>query len=304
MVYTITLNPAIDFVINTDKLIMGAINRSYSDEIFCGGKGINVSLVLNELKTETKALGFVAGFTGDMIEKTLSEKGVPTDFVHLESGYSRINVKIRSDEETDVNTNGPSVSDYDLHLLNKKLECITENDILVLSGSTPPKTDDNVYAKMLSKVKKTGAMTVVDSTGKLLLNTLEHEPFLIKPNVSELSETFNTKITTLHDIEKYAIKLQSLGAKNVLVSLGEKGSVLFTDKKQVIMQSAPKGDVKNTVGAGDSMVAGFIAGYLKSGDYKTALKLATACGSATAFSYGLCTQNEIMHMLGMIENNQ
>ena len=303
MVYTITLNPAIDFVINTDKLITGAINRSYSDEIFCGGKGINVSLVLNALKVETKALGFVAGFTGDMIEKVMTEKGVQTDFVHLENGYSRINVKIRCDEETDINTNGPCASDYDLHLLHKKLEDINENDVVVLSGSTPPKTDDNVYAKMLAKIKKTGALTVVDSTGKQLLNTLEHEPFLIKPNVSELSETFSTKISTLHDIEKYAIKLQSLGAKNVLVSLGDKGSVLFTDKKQVIMQSSPKGEVKNTAGAGDSMVAGFIAGYLKSSDYKTALKLGTACGSATAFSKGLCTQNEIMQMLSMIENS-
>lgn len=301
MIYTITLNPAIDFLINTDKLITGTINRCESGHFYCGGKGINVSIVLKELGIKSIASGFIAGFTGKEIEKSLNEKGIETDFVTLENGYSRINVKIRSDEETDLNTDGPKISDFDIHLLHKKLENITDDDVLVLSGSAPQNVDDSVYAKMLSKISKTKALTVVDSTGKKLLSTLEYRPFLIKPNVSELSETFNTKISTLHDIEKYAIKLHSLGARNVLVSMGDKGSVLFTETKQVIMQSAPKGNVVNTVGAGDSMVAGFIAGYQKSGDYKTALKLATACGSATAFSEGLCTQNEILQMLRLIE---
>lgn len=302
MVYTVTLNPAIDYVINMDKLILGTINRCDSDHFYCGGKGINVSTVLKELDVNTIAGGFLAGFTGVQIEKALNEKGINTDFVTLEKGYSRINVKLRSDEETDINTNGPEISDFDMHLLHKKLECITKDDVLVLSGSAPQNVDDNVYAKMLAKIEKTGAMTVVDATGKKLLNTLEYKPFLIKPNVSELAQTFNTKITTLHDIEKYSIKLQSLGAKNVLVSMGDKGSVLFTQNKQVIMQSAPTGTAVNTVGAGDSMVAGFIAGYLKTGDYKASLKLATACGSATAFREGLCTQNEIAKMLELIES--
>ena len=302
MIYTIPLNPAIDYVINTDKLIVGAINRCENGRFYCGGKGINVSLVLKELGTKSIASGFIAGFTGDEIEKSLCDKGIETDFVRLEKGCSRINVKIRSDEETDLNTIGPNISDFDIHLLHKKLENITDDDVLVLSGSAPQNIDDSVYAKMLAKISKTNALTIVDSTGKKLLSTLEYRPFLIKPNVSELCETFNTKITTLHDIEKYAIKLQSLGAQNVLVSMGDKGSVLFTETKQVIMQSAPRGNVVNTVGAGDSMVAGFIAGYLKYGDYKASLKLATACGSATAFSEGLCTKNEIMQTLTLIED--
>ena len=301
MIYTVTLNPAIDFVINMDNPILGTINRSESETLYCGGKGINVSTVLKELDIESIATGFLAGFTGKEIENSLKEKGINSDFVHLENGYTRINVKIRSDEETDINTSGPNISDYDIHMLLKKLDNITNEDVLILSGSAPKNADDSIYAKMLSKVSKASAMTIVDTTGKKLLNTLEYSPFLIKPNVAELSDTFNAKITTLHDIEKYAIKLQNLGAKNVLVSMGDKGSVLFTEDKQVILQSAPQGEAVNTVGAGDSMVAGFVAGYLKSNDYKFALKLATACGSATAFSQGLCKQNEISHMLELIK---
>lgn len=302
MIYTVTLNPAIDFVINIDNPILGAINRSESENIYCGGKGINVSLMLKELGINSVATGFLAGFTGKEIEKSLNESGITTDFVHLENGFSRINVKIRGDEETDINTNGPQASDFDMHLFYKKLENITKNDILVLSGSAPKDADDQIYAKILSKVSKSGATAIVDCTGKKLLNTLQYKPFLIKPNVSELAQTFNTKITTLHDIEKYSIKLMSLGAKNVLVSMGDKGSVLFTHSQQVIVQSAPKGVVKNTAGAGDSMVAGFIAGYLKSQDYKYALKLATACGSATAFSEGLGTEKEIKKIYQLIES--
>ncbi|MBQ2971470.1 MAG: 1-phosphofructokinase [Ruminococcus sp.] len=302
MIYTVTLNPAIDFVINMDNPLLGTINRSESEALYCGGKGINVSTVLKELGIESVATGFLAGFTGKEIEDTLKAKDIQTDFVHLESGFSRINVKIRSDEETDINTKGPNISDYDIHLLIKKLDEIKGDDVLVLSGSAPQNADDTIYAKILSKVAKSGAMTVVDTTKKKLLNTLEYKPFLVKPNINELMETFNAKINTLHDVEKYAIKLQNLGAKNVLVSMGDKGSVLFSEDKQVIIQSAPNGEAINTVGAGDSMVAGFIAGYLKSKDYKYALKLATACGSATAFSEGLGKQNEIHRMLDLIES--
>lgn len=301
MIYTVTLNPAIDFVINMDNPILGTINRSESETLYCGGKGINVSTVLKELGNESIATGFLAGFTGKEIEQSLKEKGINADFVHLESGFTRINVKIRSDEETDINTQGPKISDYDMHMLMKKFDNLKSDDVLILSGSAPKNADDNIYAKIMSKVSKLGVMTIVDTTGKKLLNTLEYSPFLIKPNVAELSDTFNTKITTLRDIEKYAIKLQNLGAENVLVSMGDKGSVLFTKDKQVILQSAPQGVAINTVGAGDSMVAGFVAGYLKTKDYKFALKLATACGSATAFSEGLCKQNEISHMIEMIQ---
>ncbi len=302
MIYTVTLNPAIDFVINIDNLIQGTINRSESENIFCGGKGINVSLMLKELGHDSIATGFLSGFTGEQIEKELKSSGITTDFVHLENGFSRINVKLRGDEETDINTNGPDVSDFDMHLFFKKLENIKQNDILVLSGSAPQNADDKIYAKILSKVSKTDVTTVVDCTGKKLLNTLQYEPFLIKPNVSELAQTFNAKIATLHDIEKYAIKLKNLGAQNVLVSMGDKGSVLFTQSNQVIVQSAPKGNVKNTAGAGDSMVAGFISGYMKTQDYKYALKLATACGSATAFSQSLGKENEIRKIYELIES--
>ena len=301
MIYTVTLNPAIDFVINMDNPILGTINRSDSETLYCGGKGINVSTVLKELGIDSVATGFLGGFTGKEIEKSLCEKGINYDFVHLENGITRINVKIRSDEETDINTSGPKISDYDIHMLLKKFEDLNENDVLIMSGSAPKNSDDQIYAKILSKVAKQNVMTIVDTTGKKLLNTLEYSPFLIKPNIAELCDTFNTKITTLHDIEKYAIKLKNLGAKNVLVSMAGKGSVLFTKDKQVILQSAPQGTAINTVGAGDSMVAGFVAGYLKTKDYKFALKLATACGSATAFSEGLCKQNEISHMLEIIQ---
>ncbi len=302
MIYTVTLNPAIDFIINMDKPILGTINRSKSESIYCGGKGINVSTVLKELGLDSICTGFLAGFTGKEIEENLKSNDIKTDFVHIENGFSRINIKIRSDEETDINTTGPQVSDYDMHLLYKKLENITSQDVVVLCGSAQKNAQDDVYAKILSKIAKTGAKTIVDTTGKKLLNALEYKPFLVKPNINELIETFDTKISSLHDIEKHAIKLQTLGAQNVLVSMGEKGSVLFTQNKQVIMQGAPKGTAVNTVGAGDSMVAGFIAGYLKSEDYKAALKLATACGSATAFSQGLCKQNEITQMLELIES--
>lgn len=303
MIYTVTLNPAIDFVINMDKLIIGAINRSENENIYCGGKGINVSTVLSELNVKSIATGFLAGFTGQKIEQSLNDNGIETDFVHLEKGFSRINVKLRSDDETDINTTGPEITDFDMHLLLKKLELLSSEDTIVLSGSVPKKVDDNVYAKILSKVAKSGATAVVDCTGKQLLNTLEYKPFLIKPNINELIETFDTKISTLHDVEKYAIKLQNLGAKNVLVSMGDKGSVLFSEEKQVIFQSAPSITAVNTVGAGDSMVAGFIVGYQKTGDYKYALKLGTACGCATASIEGLCKRDDIVRALEMIESN-
>lgn len=302
MIYTVTLNPAIDYVINIDNPIMGAINRCENENIYCGGKGINVSLVLKELGINSIATGFLAGFTGLEIEKSLRESGINTDFVHLEKGFSRINIKLRGDEETDFNANGPEVSDFDMHLFYKKLDNINKEDILILSGSAPKNADDQIYSKILSKTAKSQALTIVDCTGKKLLNTLQYKPFLIKPNVSELAQTFDAKITTLHDIEKYAIKLMTLGAKNVLVSMGDKGSVLFTESKQVIVQSAPKGTPKNTAGAGDSMVAGFIAGYMRTKDYKHALKLATACGSATAFSQTLCTEKEIKKIYESIES--
>lgn len=304
MVYTVTFNPCIDFVVKTDKLITGAINRSTEEFIQYGGKGINVSSILHELDTDTVATGFVAGFTGEQIENNLKANGIDTDFVHLPDGFSRINIKIRSDDETDINTNGPDVSEYDLHMLIKKLEKVRSGDVVVISGSAPKNMDDTVYSKLLSKINKNSVMTVVDTTGKRLLNTLDHNPFLIKPNLVELMELFDAKIDSLHEVERYAIKLQNMGARNVLVSMSEYGSVLFTESKEVLMQGAIKGKLINSVGAGDSMIAGFIAGYLKKKDFDYALKLATAAGSATAFSIGLADRKKINEMMDIISSDR
>lgn len=302
MIYTVTFNPAIDFVISTDKFQTGAINRSKSDHIYYGGKGINVSKILNELGITSTALGFIAGFTGEQIEKGLKSEGILTDFVHLKEGYSRINIKIRSDDETDINTQGPEISEYDLHLLYKKLEKLNDNDILIISGSVPASMNDDIYEKLLSKIKNKSITTVIDATGEKLKKTLKYKPFLIKPNLDELKDIFSTDITTDQEIQKYAKKLQDMGARNVLVSMSKDGSILLTEDNRVIKQAAAQGDTVNTVGSGDSMVAGFIAGFIHKADYNYALSLANAAGSATAFSYGLAKKKEIFNLLNKTES--
>ncbi len=296
MVYTVTFNPAIDYVVHTDELVVGMTNRSKSEEMYVGGKGINVSMVLAELGIRSKALGFVAGFTGRAIEDGAKEKGVETDFVHLESGCSRINVKIKSGEETELNGQGPKIPDKAIEKLLGKLDKLEDGDVLVLAGSIPGTLPSDIYEKILARLSERKIKTVVDATKDLLLNVLKYKPFLIKPNNHELGEMFGVKMKTEDEIISYAKKLREMGAVNVLVSMAGDGAILVDEDGKVHKCGVCKGTVKNSVGAGDSMVAGFIAGSTK-GDYGYALKLGTATGGATAFSDELAKKEEIYELL-------
>ena len=296
MVYTVTFNPAIDYVIRTDELVVGMTNRSKSEEMYVGGKGINVSMVLAELGIKSKALGFVAGFTGRAIEDGAKEKGVETDFVHLESGCSRINVKIKSGEETELNCQGPSISDKAIEELFGKLDKLENGDVLVLAGSIPGTLPSDIYEKILARLSGRKIKTVVDATKDLLLNVLKYKPFLIKPNNHELGEMFGVELKTDEEIISYAKKLREMGAVNVLISMAGDGAILVDEYGNVHKCGVCRGTVRNSVGAGDSMVAGFIAGSEK-GDYEYALKLGTATGGATAFSDELAKKDEIYELL-------
>ncbi len=292
MTYTITFNPAIDYTIHTPKIEIGAVNRSTSENISFGGKGVNVSTILNELGVKSIALGFIAGFTGEAIEKGLREKGIETDFVHLEKGLSRINIKIKSDGETDLNGQGPDIGSKALENLFEKLDKLSDGDTLVLAGSIPNSLYSDIYEKILERLQDRKIQTVVDATKSLLLNTLKYKPFLIKPNDIELGEIFGGIPKNIEEIIKHAKKLQEMGARNVLVSMAEKGALLLDEKGETHSCGVCRGTVKNSVGAGDSMVAGFLAG-LDRGDYEYALKLGTAAGGATAFSEGLAEKKLI-----------
>lgn len=296
MIYTVTLNPAVDYVIHTDKINIGSVNRSAREDIFFGGKGINVSLVLAELGITSKALGFVAGFTGQAIENFISQNGIETDFVHLDSGNSRINVKIKSERETEINGQGPDIPNNKTDELFRKLDALKDGDTLVLAGSIPPSLPSDIYEKILAYLDRKKIRTVVDASKELLLNSLKYKPFLIKPNNFELGEIFGVSADSEENIIKYAKKLKEMGARNVLVSRAEKGSILLDENGNTHVCGVCRGTVKNSVGAGDSMVAGFIAGC-ESDDYEYALKLGTACGSATAFSEGLAKREYISKLL-------
>ena len=296
MIYTVTFNPAIDYVVHTKEMIFGATNRSLKEEIYFGGKGINVSIVLKELGIASKTLGFTAGFTGEAIEKGLADMGIDTDFVHLKKGNSRINIKIKADEETELNGQGPDIDDDAVAMLFKKLDTLSCGDILILAGSIPSSLPSDIYEKILQKISHKKVRTVVDATNDLLLNVLKYKPFLIKPNNHELSEMFGVDLKTDEEIEKYARKLQDMGAVNVLVSMAGDGSMLIDENGITHRLGVCKGTVKNSVGAGDSMVAGFIAG-IQNGNYEYALKLGTAAGGATAFSDGLAKKEKISELL-------
>lgn len=296
MVYTVTFNPAVDYIVHTKELIPGATNRSDSEEIYFGGKGINVSIVLSELGVKSKALGFAAGFTGEAIEKGVAEKGIDAEFVHLSEGFSRINVKIKSGEETELNGQGPKITDEAIAELFAKLDEIQDGDTLVLAGSIPSSLPADIYERILERLSGKKIRAVVDATKALLLNVLKYRPFLIKPNNFELGEIFGTEMKSTEDIVKYAGKLKEMGARNVLVSMAGDGAVLLDENGQTHVCGVCRGRVKNSVGAGDSMVAGFIAGCEK-GDYEYALKLGTASGGATAFSEGLAEKEKIFELL-------
>lgn len=296
MIYTVTFNPAVDYVMHTDKMKTGCVNRSESEEIYFGGKGINVSVILSELGIKSKALGFTAGFTGRAIEDGVRKKGVETDFIHLENGFSRINVKIKSGEETELNGQGPAVSEKAVSGLFEKLDKLEDGDMLVLAGSVPNTLPSDIYEKILARLSGKKIKTVVDAAKDLLLNVLKYRPFLIKPNNFELGEIFGVNLKSRDEIVEYAGRLKEMGAVNVLVSMAGEGAVLIDEFGNIHSCGACSGTVKNSVGAGDSMVAGFIAG-LENGDYEYALKLGTAAGGATAFSDGLAEKEDIYRLL-------
>lgn len=296
MIYTVTFNPAIDYVVRTPELKTGQVNRSEGEQMFFGGKGINVSIVLGELGVRSAALGFVAGFTGEAIENGLAKMGINTDFVRLKNGNSRINVKIKSYEETEINGQGPDISGDELAQLYAKLDKLEDGDTLILAGSIPSSLPSDIYEKILQRLSGRDIRTVVDATKELLLNTLKYRPFLIKPNNFELGELFGVTLESDDDIMHYAKKLQEMGARNILVSMAENGAVLLDESGNFHRCGVCKGTVVNSVGAGDSMLAGFIAGKEK-GDDDYALRLGTAAGGATTFSEGLATGEEIMRLI-------
>lgn len=300
MIYTVTFNPALDYVVFLDQLKLGDINRATRESIFYGGKGINVSTILNTLGMETTALGFVAGFTGKAIEEGLAAQGMHTDFIHLPEGNSRINVKVKHGDETEINGQGPVITQEAIDALFEKLQALGEDDILVLAGSIPNTLPEDIYERILAALSGKKIRTVVDATKDLLLNVLKYHPFLIKPNNRELGEMFGTVCETREDIEHYAGELQKMGARNVLISMAGDGAILITEDGETIQMGTPKGKVINSVGAGDSMVAGFVAGYLRTGSYEEALKNGTAAGSATAFSEGLASREMFEEMLAQL----
>lgn len=293
MVYTVTFNPAVDLVADIPAIKAGAVNRLTDERIFFGGKGINVSLVLRELGVPSTALGFIAGFTGDAIEAYLRGAGVETDFVCLGSGFSRINVKLRSDSETELNGAGPDIDETALKALWAKLGSVKEGDCLVLAGSIPKSLPEDIYAKIAAEMQKKGVRTVVDADGKLLMNVLKYRPFLVKPNIHELGNMFGAALHGADEAALYACKLKEMGAVNVLVSMAGDGAVLIDENGAEHRCGVCMGTVRNSVGAGDSMVAGFLAGCIKYSDYGLALKLGTAAGGATAFSDGLAVKERI-----------
>lgn len=300
MIYTITFNPALDYIVRVQDFKLGQVNRTSYEEVYAGGKGINVSIVLKNLDVENVALGYIAGFTGEEIEYRVKAFGCNTDFIKLNKGMSRINVKLKSNEESEINGQGPNVSDKDLEELYKKLDLLKEDDILVLAGSIPTTLPKNIYEVIMERLSAKGIRIIVDATGELLLNVLKYNPFLIKPNHHELAELFNTTIEKEEDIVVYAKKLREMGAKNVLISRAGDGAIFVTENDEIIKSDVPKGELVNSVGAGDSMVGGFIAGYLKNKNLEEAFKMGVATGSASAFSEGLATKEKVYELLNQI----
>ena len=298
MIYTVTFNPAIDYVVRLDApLEVGEVNRARGEDCVLGGKGVNVSGVLAELGCKSVALGFVAGETGAWLERGLAKQGIDTDFIHLPEGMTRINVKIKAGQETELNGAGPNIPESAMQQLEAKLDTLQEGDILILAGSIPASLAQDTYERLLARLQGKGVRAVVDATRDLLVNVLKYRPFLVKPNNHELGEIVGRRLTTDAEIVAAAAVLQSKGARTVLVSMAGDGALLLDEKGCTHRIGCPKGQVVNSVGAGDSMVAGFVAGYLQSGDYNTALRLGTACGSATAFSLGLAKKADIDALL-------
>ena len=300
MIYTVTFNPSLDYIVSVDDFKLGLTNRTSSELILPGGKGTNVSTVLKNLGFESTALGFVAGFTGNEIVKRLNDMGIKSDFISIENGISRINLRLKSIDGTEINGAGPDISEEKVNELMDKLNQLKEGDVLVLAGSIPSSMSDNIYRDIMADLKDRGVMIVVDATKDLLLNVLEYHPFLIKPNNHELGEIFDVKLTTREEVIPYGRKLQEKGARNVLVSMAGEGAVLIAEDGQVFDAPAPKGKLINGVGAGDSMVAGFVAGWIEKQDYEYAFHMGVASGSASAFSENLATKEEIINVYNQV----
>ena len=302
MIYTVTFNPSLDYIVDVSKFEEGVVNRTEHEKIFPGGKGINVSIVLKNLGIENTALGFAAGFTGDEIKRLLNEKNVKSDFINVKEGVSRINVKIRSNQETEINGQGPNITDFEIKELYSKLNNLKEGDILILAGSIPSIMPSSIYMDIMDYLKDINIKIVVDATKDLLTNVLPYKPFLIKPNNHELGEIFGVELVNKDDVIKYSKLLQEKGARNVLVSMAGDGAVLVSEDGQVFKSEAPSGVLKNSVGAGDSMVAGFIYGYLVSNDYSKAFQYGVCTGSTSAFSEELATKAEVDTLLDRSKN--
>lgn len=293
LLYTVTLNPSLDYLVTVDRFRLGVTNRTTSEKMVPGGKGINVSIVLRNLGYPSTAIGFKAGFVGEEIARCLEKMGIRTDFIPVSQGVNRINVKLLSEDGTEINGAGPFVGEQETKLLFQKLEQLEKGDVLFLSGSVPASLPSGIYTEIMRRLEGKGVTFIVDAAKQLLLNTLAYHPFLIKPNRQELGEIFSTELSDRESVVPYGKKLQDRGALNVLISMGADGAVLLTQDGQVLMQKAPDGCAVNSVGAGDSMVAGFMAGWLETKDYRCAFRKAIAAGSASAFTDGFCTREEV-----------
>lgn len=297
MIYTVTFNPSLDYIVSVDNFTLGKVNRTNKEIMFPGGKGINVSIVLNNLGMESTILGFSAGFTGNEIRRLVAEMGLNDSMIDIAEGMSRINVKLRSNEESELNGMGPVIGDAEIKKLYEKLDELKEGDVLVLAGSIPSSMPEDIYSDIMKHLEGRGILIAVDATRDLLMNVMPYHPFVIKPNNHELGEIFGVTLKDKEEVASYAKKLQEKGARNVIVSMAGDGAVMVTEDGQVFMSEAPKGKVVNSVGAGDSMVAGFTYGYLTSKDYKTSFKYGISAGSASAFSENLATREEVEEIL-------
>ncbi|WP_033829491.1 1-phosphofructokinase [Bacillus andreraoultii] len=302
MIYTVTLNPSVDYIVHVQNVKLGELNRMETDYKYPGGKGINVSRILHELKSETVALGFIGGFTGEFIEKWLKKDGLSTDFTHI-TGDTRINIKLKSNQETEINGIGPEITKEEASALLDRFNQITNEDTIILSGSKPPSLPTDYYKKIVEIVNRKKAEFVIDTTSKELLEILPYHPLLVKPNLEELSEIFSIKMNNREDIIKYGKKLLEAGAKNVIVSMGGEGALLLTSNA-VYEGMSPKGTVKNSVGAGDSLIAGFISRYVETSDVVSSFQFGLASGSATAFSSDLAKGEDILALLNQVKVNQ
>ena len=299
MIYTVTFSPALDYIVDLDKLDVGAINRTKKETMLPGGKGINVSIVLSNLNTKSVAMGFVGGFIGKYIENEMEKHNIKTDFVHL-NGNTRINIKIKGMVETAINGQGPKVNDENIEELINKLTKLTSKDVLVISGAIPNTLPSDTYERILERIKNQNVQLIIDTTKETLLKTLPYHPVLVKPNKEELEELFSIKINSDEELVNNAKKLIELGAQNVIVSLGGDGALLVKQNGEYKITRSPKGKVINTVGAGDSLVAGFIDEYYRSGDINKAFKRGIACGSASAFSENLATLEKVEELEKLI----